>query len=606
MNLFGYPAPNNSQRAIWNSIYSQSEQLRVPRSFNMQSSRSHANLQDLPAGFENLNLDSRTATSTPASRAKTDSSLSRTSLLTPPADASLADPFLSSQAFKRPANTDRNMHLESRADDDVFIGAAKAQVDAEAQVDAKAQVDNNAQSPATSREVVGYTSPNTKPTPRSDRLTDPITPQNAQGVLPPEACIFVAKYVKKEPGKDLLLTSSSLSVSRTDEQLEKSVHDAFDQFGNCIVKVRRDRHGHPFALVQYHTIDAATQAIEGGRDLIVDDRKIRTEHAEARREYILQNADTGLSIGSGSVVLSRVGGGPVSKDEAHELLSRYGPIQETQPTTHADANTYGMPEGIWVKFAYYLDFKDALKAFNSTTTMHKIMEPPNLEPRTRLGPVVVSSPRGQGHRTPRSTTDQKSIFVGNLPHDVTEAELLEIFSTFGHIKGCNVIRKPITGGQGYNIFGFVEYSCATESERAAETEIDIRGQRIRVEPKEYSARRHTRLQHFGHPPSSERPQRGIAWPPSSGAYQPPPAAMPYGFQPIYFQQPAFHPGYAYATTPPSSGQRQRAQTGDGYIHGGSPHASQHYLPVGRPAYATMAQYQDAEPEDYPPPSRPCR
>jgi len=109
------------------------------------------------------------------------------------------------------------------------------------------------------------------------------------------------------------------------------------------------------------TIEAATQAIEGGRDLIVDDRKIRTEHAEARREYILQNADTGLSIGSGSVVLSRVGGGPVSKDEAHELLSRYGPIQETQPTTHADANTHGIPEGIWVKFAYYLDFKDALK-----------------------------------------------------------------------------------------------------------------------------------------------------------------------------------------------------------------------------------------------------
>lgn len=71
MNLFGYPASTNSQRAIWNSIYSQSEQLRVPRSSNMQSSRSHANLQDLPAGFENLNLDSRTATSTPAARAKT-------------------------------------------------------------------------------------------------------------------------------------------------------------------------------------------------------------------------------------------------------------------------------------------------------------------------------------------------------------------------------------------------------------------------------------------------------------------------------------------------------------------------------------------------------
>ena len=95
--------------------------------------------------------------------------------------------------------------------------------------------------------------------------------------------------------------------------------------------------------------------------MLVDGRKIRTEHAEARREYILPNGDTGLSIRSGSVVLSRIGGGPVTKETARELLSAYGPIQEMQPTTHADANVHGIPEGIWVKFAYYLDFKDAVK-----------------------------------------------------------------------------------------------------------------------------------------------------------------------------------------------------------------------------------------------------
>lgn len=32
-----------------------------------------------------------------------------------------------------------------------------------------------------------------KPAPRADRINDPITPANAQGVLPPAACIFVAK-----------------------------------------------------------------------------------------------------------------------------------------------------------------------------------------------------------------------------------------------------------------------------------------------------------------------------------------------------------------------------------------------------------------------------
>lgn len=32
-----------------------------------------------------------------------------------------------------------------------------------------------------------------KQTPRLDRMNSPITPANAQGVLPPEACVFVAK-----------------------------------------------------------------------------------------------------------------------------------------------------------------------------------------------------------------------------------------------------------------------------------------------------------------------------------------------------------------------------------------------------------------------------
>jgi len=146
---------------------------------------------------------------------------------------------------------------------------------------------------------------------------------------------------------------------------------------------------------------------------------------------------------------------------------------------------------------------------------------------------------------------------------------------------CLKLLRHVTTGSS------TQSSCATEAERAAESEIDIRQQRIRVEPIEYSARRHTRLQHLGHPPSFERPQRGIAWPPSSGAYQSPAAAIPYGFQPIYVQRPAFYPGYGYTTTPPSSGQRRRAQTGDEYIYGDGPcdSASRHLFPRFKNSWA---------------------
>ena len=104
--------------------------------------------------------------------------------MTPPADASAFDPFLSVPHASRNSSKEEKMYLESKVEDDVFRGDTKA--------------DDKARSAAISREVAEYSSQHSKPTPRSDRLSDPITPQNAQGVLPPEACVFVAKYVYPE------------------------------------------------------------------------------------------------------------------------------------------------------------------------------------------------------------------------------------------------------------------------------------------------------------------------------------------------------------------------------------------------------------------------
>lgn len=86
-----------------------------------------------------------------------------------------------------------------------------------------------------------------------------------------------------------------------------------------------------------------------------------------------------------------------------------------------------------------------LQAFNNTTNLYRVTEAPNLEPRIRPGGVVGSPNVKAGLHTPRSTTDQKSIYVGNLPESTTEAQLKEIFDVYGEIKGCNVIRKPISG-----------------------------------------------------------------------------------------------------------------------------------------------------------------
>ena len=56
------------------------------------------------------------------------------------------------------------------------------------------------------------------------------------------------------------------------------------------------------------------------------------------------------------------------------------------------------------------------------------------------------------------------IYIGNLPENYTEKELLETFSQFGNIKSVKIILDPNTGeSEGY---GFVEIEKMEEAQKA--------------------------------------------------------------------------------------------------------------------------------------------
>lgn len=74
---------------------------------------------------------------------------------------------------------------------------------------------------------------------------------------------------------------------------------------------------------------------------------------------------------------------------------------------------------------------------------YQLRDAPPIEPSGLTGPSLPIST--VSFRNPRSATDQKSIFVGNLPADTSEHELADHFKKYGEIKACNVIRKPILG-----------------------------------------------------------------------------------------------------------------------------------------------------------------
>jgi hypothetical protein len=109
--------------------------------------------------------------------------------------------------------------------------------------------------------------------------------------------------------------------------------------------------------------------------MIIDGRHIRAEHANADRKFgnylhLAWPSDASL----GTLLLSRHTGGPITDEEARNLLSRFGAIEETCSISVADQKVTNLPEGRWVKFAYFQDCQDArsvciLTCFSRSSTL---------------------------------------------------------------------------------------------------------------------------------------------------------------------------------------------------------------------------------------------
>lgn len=110
-------------------------------------------------------------------------------------------------------------------------------------------------------------------------------------------------------------------------------------------------------------MDDAAVALEGTVNLNIDGRRIRVERAKAEREYRPStiNVQTVLT-GAGAVILSKMNGDIVTEEEARRMLERFGPIELMAPTQRMEHPRNNLQGAMYIKFAFYLDCQDALKA----------------------------------------------------------------------------------------------------------------------------------------------------------------------------------------------------------------------------------------------------
>ena len=89
-----------------------------------------------------------------------------------------------------------------------------------------------------------------------------------------------------------------------------------------------------------------------------------------------------------------------------------------------------------------------------------------------------------------------NIYVGNLPYDVTDADLREIFSQYGEISQVSLITDKFSGQS--KGFGFVEMENNSEADAAIKglNESNLKGRNIKVNQAKPRADRPSRSRRF--------------------------------------------------------------------------------------------------------------
>ncbi|KAI1823726.1 hypothetical protein F4861DRAFT_539705 [Xylaria intraflava] len=271
---------------------------------------------------------------------------------------------------------------------------------------------------------------------------------DAQTYYPAEACIFVA----------------NLPESKSDTVLEVAITKAFSVFGPVFVKIRRDPKNMPFAFCQYTDASHAQRAQRDGKGLLVEGRPCRTEMVKANRCYVMFNRK----------------GHQVSISDARSHLLQFGEISKLELLREDAAQTMKLPGAMFVEYVHFDPSRDIISAYRYHEEYGVVAY--DLK---KINPNQVNH---YANYLARYEVDRRSIYVGNLPHNVENIEeiLRYAASDAGTVEAVQIIRKePRHEGGRPIVFAFVEYARPDEALVAVER---LRGSivvnnRIRVEKK---------------------------------------------------------------------------------------------------------------------------
>ncbi|KAM0325127.1 hypothetical protein ACHAQA_007666 [Verticillium albo-atrum] len=246
---------------------------------------------------------------------------------------------------------------------------------------------------------------------------------DAQAYYSSGFCVFVA----------------NLSQSETDEDLEAAVTNAFSKYGTVFVKIRRDnRKQMPYGFAQFTNAQHARRALIDGKGTMILGRACRTERVKGNCQFVVYRRDESVMTGA----------------EVAGLMEIQGDVARVEPLHAQTQALTNLPETAWlVTFDRFDPRRDVVGALASHTTY---ICRPFAQRETRETPDRAA---GSGaHRAVivnSNDLSQRSVFIANLPPNVSELAIRGMTSDFGRILNIEIHRQTNQGRP--RSFAFVEF-----------------------------------------------------------------------------------------------------------------------------------------------------
>ncbi|XP_011074396.1 polyadenylate-binding protein 8-like [Sesamum indicum] len=321
--------------------------------------------------------------------------------------------------------------------------------------------------------------------------------------------------------------TANIFIKNLDKTIDnKALHDTFSSFGNILsCKIATDPNGQSkgYGFVQFDSEDAAQSAIDKLNGMLINDKQVYVGHFLRKQER-----ETALHKTKFNNVYVKNLAESTTDDDLKKIFGEYGAITSSVVMRDADGKSkcFG-----FVNFENADDAAKAVEALNGKKVDDKEWYVGKAQKKLEREQELKS----RFEQTAREAVDKfqgLNLYIKNLDDSIDDDKLKELFTEFGNITSCKVMRDPSGISRGS---GFVAFSTPEEASRALS---EMNGKMVVSKPlyvalAQRKEERRARLQ------AQFSQMRPVAMPPSMAPRMPmyPPGAPGIGQQLFYGQAP---------------------------------------------------------------------